>query len=71
VIPNHLGIFGSVNECKDAAIKGNFDTFGVQYGGYCFAANKPAYDRLGKREGCPELGGSWTNQVYSNVDQIV
>ena len=68
MIPNLLAKkVSSVNDCKELAVKGKFDTFSLQYWGECWAGNKSPYNKLGEetnKENCPTLGGNLSNQVY-------
>jgi hypothetical protein len=63
-LPNRLPNVQSVQTCADQAKKAGFKRFGVQYYGECWAGNNPDWNRAGKRDGCPPLGGGWNNQVY-------
>jgi hypothetical protein len=68
-IPNYVGNVNSKDECEDYAISNNAALYGVQYYGQCFIGNdisKAA--QYGATSNCPDMGGSWTNQIYSTVD---
>jgi len=63
-LPNRLPNVQSVQTCADQAKKAGFKRFGVQYYGECWAGNNSDWNRAGRRDGCPPLGGGWNNQVY-------
>ncbi len=44
-----------------------FNTIGVQSKSQCFAANFPAYGKLGAASNCGTMGTAFTNNVYVRV----
>ena len=63
-LPNRLPNVQKVEACGEQAKKAGYMRFGVQYYGECWAGNNADWNRAGKRDGCPPLGGGWNNQVY-------
>ncbi len=63
-IPNYLGDVKTKEECQKLADAKGFNTIGLQHWYQCFAANFPAYGRLGAASGCGTMGTAWTNNVY-------
>ncbi len=41
-----------------------FNTIGLQHYYQCFAADSPAYGKLGAASNCGTMGTAWTNNVY-------
>ncbi|NCA22378.1 MAG: hypothetical protein EBS86_14735, partial [Crocinitomicaceae bacterium] len=67
-IPTYVGNVSNKDECQDYAISNNVDLYGVQYYGQCFIGNDISKAiRYGATSNCPDMGGSWTNQIYSSV----
>ena len=67
-LPTRLANVTSVQQCYDQAKSGNYNTFGLQYGGECWVGNNTDWGRYGKADGdCGALGGSWTQQVYTRL----
>lgn len=65
-IPNYVGNVTSIDQCKEFAISNKATTYSVQYNGQCFIGTDiNSAVQYGKTNGCPPLGGAWTNQVYS------
>jgi len=64
MVPTFIQNVNSVEDCKNLAIKYKFDTFALQYRGFCFVGNAPNYAKLGIENNihnCPTLGGDWSN----------
>jgi hypothetical protein len=69
-LPAYLRQVGSMEECKAAAIEGQYNTFGLQYYGECWAGNNTDWDKYGKinpDNSCGNLGTAWNNKVYTNM----
>ena len=69
-IPNYLGGASTPEQCYKMSYP-NYDLFGLQAGGQCFAGNindpTTSYDKYGYQDDnkCQNnFGGPWTNQVY-------
>jgi len=69
VLPVQGNNVGSMEGCRQQAIDGGYNTFGLQYYGQCWMGTD--YNRgvsLGQNYGdCGSMGGSWTNQTYINM----
>jgi hypothetical protein len=69
VLPNQGNNVSSMEECRQQAIDGNYNVFGLQYYGQCWMGTD--YNRgvsLGQRyDDCGPLGTSWANQTYINM----
>jgi hypothetical protein len=67
-IPNYVGNVNNKEECQDYAISNNSALYGVQYYGQCFIGNDISKaTQYGATSNCPDMGGGWTNQIYSTV----
>jgi len=67
-IPRMMGKVSSNEQCKEIAISNNSNIYGLQYNGECWIGNDLAKAlNYGEAGNCPTLGGSWTNQVYTNI----
>lgn len=60
----------TIQQCKDAAVAKNKDTFALQYYGQCFIgdSSKDNYQKYGPAQNCPSNGGAWNQQVYAIKD---
>lgn len=69
-IPNYQGTFTSVDQCQQIATSKQQNIFGVQDGGQCFTGNNiqqaKEYGVNYNGTACGNLGGAWTNLVYTN-----
>ena len=67
-IPNYVGNVNNQQECQDYAISNNAALYGVQDYGQCFIGNDINQAiQYGSTSNCPDMGGAWTNQLYSTV----
>lgn len=74
-IQNFRGNVSSVNQCMNIAQKYNENVFGVQYGKQCFTSNDlnkyNIYGQNFNKNNCPQMGASWTNQVYVRGQPLI
>jgi len=61
----------SPQQCEQVAQQTNSSVFGLQYYSQCFIGNNLGEaKKYGQAYNCPQNGGTWTNQVYSNIPDI-
>jgi hypothetical protein len=73
-IANEMNNVTSVYDCEQLAKQQGYTVYGLQYGGQCFGSNDinaaREYGLQTNQSECSPLGGSWTNQVYTNIDNV-
>jgi len=73
-IPDQMAIVGSVYDCEQLAKQKGYSVYGLQYNGYCFGSNDinsaREYGLQNDQTKCTTLGGAWTNQVYTNIENV-
>jgi hypothetical protein len=69
-----MGNVISVYDCEQLAKKKGYSIYGLQYGGECWGSNDIDKARQfalqNDKSQCTTLGGGWTNQVYTNIDNV-
>ena len=67
---NKLGNVNKKEECSILAKNNNYNIFGLQNSGECWAGSTPEFWKYGVENpaNCPVNGGPWSNQVYSLTD---
>jgi hypothetical protein len=73
-IPDQMNIVKSVYDCETQAKAKGYTVYGLQYGGQCFGSSDinaaREYGLQTDQTQCTTLGGSWTNQVYTNIENV-
>ena len=73
-IANEMNNVTSVYNCEQLAKENGYTVYGLQDGGQCFGSSDinaaREYGLQTNQSECTPLGGSWTNQVYTNIDNV-
>ena len=73
-IANQMNNVNSVYDCEQLAKEQGYTVYGLQDGGQCFGSTDinaaREYGLQTDQSQCPPLGGFWTNQVYTNIDNV-
>lgn len=73
-IANQMNNVTSVYDCEQLAKQQGYTVYGLQDGGQCFGSSDidaaREYGLQTDQSQCGTLGGAWTNQVYTNINNL-
>jgi hypothetical protein len=72
-VRHYRGNVGNKEQCERIAAQHGDNVYATQYYGQCFTGKEGEssnFKKYGKRDGCPSMGGAWTQHVYVKGDAI-
>ncbi|NDB83587.1 MAG: hypothetical protein EB127_12820 [Alphaproteobacteria bacterium] len=72
-VRHYRGNVGNKEQCERIAVAHGDNVYATQYYGQCFTGKEGEtsnFQKYGRRDGCPPMGGGWTQQVYVKGDAL-